>query len=115
MNVTTPSGSHAEGECPDLGVSFVRRFGRVLPPKPSTAASATDVSDDTALEHRSVFTHSPSLWNAPKHNTVENVHMNYLVILSEPAQSGNAGNGLHGGSTAVIPVTLRQGPFAVIW
>jgi len=49
-------------------------------------------------------------------NSIENVHKNYLSMLSEPAQSGNAGNGLRGSAARMrIPMALRQGPFAAIW
>ncbi len=103
----------AEGFWNDAGVSS--HTTRSVHPHQRALLKATDVSDGTALEHGSIFTHSPVLWNPPKRYAVENVQKNYLSILSEPAKGGNAGNGLPAGSAAFIPVALRQGPFAAIW
>lgn len=104
--MTTPSGFRAEGFWNETPVCRRTPLGRVHATSASTAASATDVLDDTALGHGSTITHIPALRNPPKRYTIENVKKNYLVILFEPAKSGNAGNALPVGSTAFIPVAL---------
>jgi hypothetical protein len=77
---------------------------RSVHPHQRALPKTTDVSDGTALEHGSIFTYSPVLWNPPKRYLVENVQKNYLSVLSAPAKSGNARNGLPAGSAAFIPV-----------
>jgi hypothetical protein len=96
--VTTPSGSHADGECPDAGVSS--HTIRSVHPHQRALIKATDVSDGTALEHGSIFTHSPVLWNPPKRQLVAHVQKNYLSLLSVTAKNGNARNGQPEGSAA---------------
>jgi hypothetical protein len=105
--VTTPYGSRAEGFWNDAGVSS--HTTRSVHPHQRAQLKATDVSDGTALEHGSIFTHSPVLWNPPKCSSVENVQKNYLSLLSTPATSGKALNGLPAGSAAFIPVAEARG------